>query len=302
MAGGKSKKNRGLGRGLEALFADQAPVLENASKKLEETSAENKDSVQYIAIDEIRPNTDQPRKEFDPEKIRELADSIVEHGIIQPLIVRKSGEFYELVAGERRWRAARVAELKKVPCLIREFSDEENVLVTVIENMQREDLNPIEEANGLDQMMRQYGMTQAQVSKSIGKSRPYIANSLRLLKLPEGIQDLVRTGQISMGHARALITIDDPKFQQEIAERIVKEGLSVRDVEKLAQQKGKKRPKPRKRVKSPDVVRAENRLKDIYGTKVTIVTGSKKGRIELEYYSQDELNRLLDLLMEEQLQ
>ena len=241
----------------------------------------------------------QPRKKFNEERIAELAESILKHGIIQPLVVRRSGAFYEIVAGERRWRAARRADLEKVPCIIREFTDEENMLIAIIENLQREDLDPIEEANGLNQMIKKFGMTQEEVSKSISKSRPYISNSLRLLKLPEYIQELVSEGKLSMGHARALISVEDPKLQSEICSRIVKDGLSVRDVEKLVAQNTRPRRKRAKRVKSPDTVRAENRLKEIYGTRVSIDSTGKKGSIRLEYYSSDELNRLLDLLISE---
>lgn len=294
----RTPKKKGLGRGLDALFADQAPVLEKAEAAEEEHKADG-NSVVYIDIEQIKPNVNQPRKKFNEERIAELAESILKHGIIQPLVVRRSGDFYEIVAGERRWRAARRADLGKVPCIVREFSDEENMLIAIIENLQREDLDPIEEANGLNQMIKKFGMTQEEVSKSISKSRPYISNSLRLLKLPEYIQELVSEGKISMGHARALISVEDPKLQSEICSRIVKDGLSVRDVEKLVAQNTRPRRKRAKRVKSPDTVRAENRLKEIYGTKVSIDSTGKKGSIKLEYYSSDELNRLLDLLISE---
>ena len=294
----RTPKKKGLGRGLDALFADQAPVLEKA-EAAEEKQKADENSVVYIGIEQIKPNVNQPRKKFNEERIAELAESILKHGIIQPLVVRRSGAFYEIVAGERRWRAARRADLEKVPCIIREFTDEENMLIAIIENLQREDLDPIEEANGLNQMIKKFGMTQEEVSKSISKSRPYISNSLRLLKLPEYIQELVSEGKLSMGHARALISVEDPKLQSEICSRIVKDGLSVRDVEKLVAQNTRPRRKRAKRVKSPDTVRAENRLKEIYGTRVSIDSTGKKGSIRLEYYSSDELNRLLYLLISE---
>lgn len=294
----RTPKKKGLGRGLDALFADQAPVLEKA-EAAEEKQKADENSVVYIGIEQIKPNVNQPRKKFNEERIAELAESILKHGIIQPLVVRRSGAFYEIVAGERRWRAARRADLEKVPCIIREFTDEENMLIAIIENLQREDLDPIEEANGLNQMIKKFGMTQEEVSKSISKSRPYISNSLRLLKLPEYIQELVSEGKLSMGHARALISVEDPKLQSEICSRIVKDGLSVRDVEKLVAQNTRPRRKRAKRVKSPDTIRAENRLKEIYGTRVSIDSTGKKGSIRLEYYSSDELNRLLDLLISE---
>ena len=200
-------KRSGLGRGLDALFADAVPVSDSAEKKQEKPAAAA-DAVQYINIHDIMPNANQPRKTFSEEKIDELSKSIKEHGIIQPIVVRKKGESYEIVAGERRWRAARKAELTQVPCLIRELTDEQNMLIAIIENMQREDLNPVEEAEGLNQMITTFGMTQEQVSKSVGKSRPYIANSLRLLKLPEYIKNEMAEGRLSAAHGRTLITVE----------------------------------------------------------------------------------------------
>lgn len=293
----KAKKNRGLGRGLDALFAEQAPIMpDNRVETEEKSNSHVGDKVLYIDINDIKPNAEQPRKTFDKEKISELSQSIIEHGIIQPLVVRKSGKHYEIVAGERRWRAAREAELSVVPCIVRQFSDEENMLVAIIENMQREDLNPIEEAMGLEQMISAYGMTQEEVSKSVSKSRPYITNTLRLLKLPEEIKALVSEGKISTGHARALITVKNKTKQEELCKKIIKDGISVRDVERLTSEEKKTRKKPLKRVKSPDTLNVERELKEIYGTKVTINSRGNKGTVELEFYSKDELNRLIDLL------
>ncbi len=293
----KAKKNRGLGRGLDALFAEQAPIMpDNRVETEEKSNSYVRDKVLYIDINDIKPNAEQPRKTFDKEKISELSQSIIEHGIIQPLVVRKSGKHYEIVAGERRWRAAREAELSVVPCIVRQFSDEENMLVAIIENMQREDLNPIEEAMGLEQMISAYGMTQEEVSKSVSKSRPYITNTLRLLKLPEEIKALVSEGKISTGHARALITVKNKTKQEELCKKIIEDGISVRDVERLASEEKKIRKKPLKRVKSPDTLNVERELKEIYGTKVTINSRGNKGTVELEFYSKDELNRLIDLL------
>lgn len=289
-------KNRGLGRGLDALFADQAPAVQPEKTEAEQPSAEGKDTIQYIDINEIKPNENQPRKVFDEEKIGELAASITEHGIIQPLVVRKRKHGYEIVAGERRWRAARKAELKEVPCLIREFTDEENMLVAIIENMQREDLNPIEEAEGLHQMIKTYGLTQEEVSKSVSKSRPYITNALRLLKLPKEIQNLVTEGKLTTGHARALIPIEDKVLQAQLCRKIIEEGLSVRKVEELAASAGKPKKKPVKKTKSADTLHVERELKNLFGTKVNIKQKGKKGSIELEYYSTEELNRLIELL------
>ena len=296
-------KKGGLGRGLDALFADQVPV--NEPEKEEKPVPEKKktedndssDTVKYIKIHNIMPNADQPRKTFNEEKLEDLASSIKEHGVIQPIIVRKKGKSYEIVAGERRWRAAMKAELSEIPCIVREFTDEQNMLVAIIENMQREDLNPIEEAEGINQMIVSYGFTQEQVSKSVGKSRPYITNSLRLLKLPEYIKEAVSNGVISQAHGRTLLALDDKDKQKNLFEKIVKEGLSVRDVEKLSQESGKKKKKASvKKEKNPDLARVEYDLKESLGTKVNIIQNGKKGKIEIEYYSEDELERLIDIL------
>ena len=287
-----------LGRGLDALFADvpvKAPKETEVIKNRED--GDEKDTVRYVKIHDIMPNANQPRKTFNEEKIEELAASIREHGIIQPIVVRKRSRGYEIVAGERRWRAAIKAELSQVPCLIRNLDDEQNMLIAIIENMQREDLNPIEEAEGLRQMTETFGMTQEQVSRSVGKSRPYITNSMRLLKLPEYIRESIADGRISAGHGRTLIAASDEDMRRSIWEKMIKEGLSVREAEKLAAgNPGAKKRKPASKRKNPDVVRVEEDLKDIFGTKVSINAAGKKGKIEIEYYSGDELNRLIELL------
>lgn len=292
-------KKGGLGRGLDALFAD-VPVKESAAEKNqnEKNSADDRDRVQYIKIHDIMPNANQPRKTFNEEKIGELADSIKEHGIIQPIVVRKREKGYEIVAGERRWRAAIKAELSQVPCLVRELNDEQNMLIAIIENMQREDLNPIEEAEGLRQMSETFGMTQEQISKSLGKSRPYITNSMRLLKLPDYIRDSIAEGQLSAGHGRTLITVTDEKTRRELWQRIVSEGLSVREAEKLSSSGGKhKKKKPAaSKKKIPDVLRVEAELKEVLGTRVSINKKGSKGKIEIEYYSSEELERLIEML------
>ena len=291
-------KKGGLGRGLDALFADvpvKAPKETEVIKNRED--GDEKDTVRYVKIHDIMPNATQPRKTFNEEKIEELAASIREHGIIQPIVVRKKSRGYEIVAGERRWRAAIKAELSQVPCLIRNLDDEQNMLIAIIENMQREDLNPIEEAEGLRQMTETFGMTQEQVSRSVGKSRPYITNSMRLLKLPEYIRESIADGRISAGHGRTLIAASDEDMRKSIWEKMIKEGLSVREAEKLAAgSPGAKKRKPASKRKNPDVARVEEDLKDIFGTKVSINAAGKKGKIEIEYYSGDELNRLIELL------
>lgn len=311
-----ANRKGGLGRGFDALFADAEPIEKKASTASAELAAEEAgskgkapaseaDRVIYININDIKPNADQPRKRFDEDKLKELSESIKVNGVIQPLIVRKAEKGYELVAGERRWRASRLAGLKEIPCIIREFTDEQNMVVAIIENMQREDLDAIEEANGLRQMIKQFGFTQEQVSKSLGKSRAYIANSMRLLKLPEEIQDMIVSGKLSAAHGRTLVGIADDAARKKLAEKIVKEGLSVRATERLAGNARndagaeKKRKKPDK---STEVRAVEDELRRIIGTKVNIVERGQghqgSGKLEIEYYSLEELNRIIDMLRE----
>lgn len=289
-------KKGGLGRGLDALFADVPVRISSDDDGNKKDPAEDKDSVIYIKVHDITPNANQPRKVFNEEKLEELAASIRQNGIIQPIVVRKKSRGYEIVAGERRWRASIKAGLDQVPCLVRELSDEQNMLIAIIENMQREDLNPIEEAEGLRQMTEHFGLTQEQISKSVGKSRPYITNSMRLLKLPSYIKDSVADGKISAAHGRTLVTIDDENKRKSLWEKIIAEGLSVRETEALASKNSKPQKKPAARRKTPDAVRAEEELKTIFGTKVNIGPSPKKGKIEIEYYSGEELNRLIDML------
>jgi ParB-like partition proteins len=298
-------KAKGLGKGLEALFGDAevAPIEKKPAVKKKQTEGKTEESpseesgVLYVSIDDIRPNSAQPRKNFDDEKLEELASSIERHGVIQPVVLRKLGKGYELVAGERRWRAARMAGLKEIPGIVKELTDEENMLLAIIENMQREDLNPIEEAEGLKQMIDAYGLTQEQVSYSVGKSRPYITNSLRLLKLPGKVQELTAEGKITTGHARALAAVKSQQKQVDLAVRAAKEGLSVRQIEALAKETKEPQAKPaKKKTKSADEKRVEEELRSVLGTKVKLNSKGKKGKIEIEYYSSEELNRLIDLL------
>ena len=296
----KNKKG-GLGKGLDALFDNRAPIVESSQNInpdfLDEKDSTSIDKVMYININDIKPNDNQPRKHFNEDKIQELASSIIEHGIIQPLVLRKiDNERYEIVAGERRWRAARAAGLEKVPSIIRDFTDEENMVIAIIENMQREDLNSIEEAEGLRQMIETYGFTQEEVSRSVSKSRPYITNALRLLKLPQNIQEKLANGQISPGHGRALLAAKDKQYQEKLCNRIINEGLSVRKTEELANNFKTKKTEKRKAIKDANVLQVERELKEIYGTKVSISTKGKKGILQIEYYGNNELNRLIDLL------
>lgn len=258
----------------------------------------DEDRVLYIDINDIKPNKDQPRKTFNEEKLKDLANSIKENGVIQPLIIRKAQNGYELVAGERRWRAARIAEIKKVPCIIRNFDEKQNMIVAIIENMQRENLDPIEEALGLNEMIKRFEFTQEQVSNALGKSRAYIANSLRLLKLPEKIQNMIIEGRISAAHGRTIITIKDEKKQIEVCDKIIRNGLSVRAAERLTEKiKDDARPERKKRKPSvnAEIAAVEDELRKIFGTKVNINGKASTGKIEIEYYSIDELNRLIDM-------
>jgi len=314
-------KNRGLGKGLEALFGEiEVDFEDNEDANLSENKSDNpsgntvkreksndskratadENGVLSIDINDIKPNEDQPRTVFNEEKLQELADSITAHGIIQPIVLRKSGEGYEIVAGERRWRAARLAGLKKVPCIIKELTDEQNMLVAIIENMQRENLNPVEEAEGLQKMSEVYGLTQEQISKGVGKSRPYITNALRLLKLPEEVRELISADKLSAGHGRAIAGLTDSEKQIEIAKRTVNGGLSVRALEKLISDTKKpatKKPaKAKKTSKDPNLAEVEQSLKATLGTKVNILSDGKKGKIEIEYYSDEERERLIELL------
>ena len=304
------KKAKGLGKGLDALFGDVevTPVksadkkerskqakADTAAKKSDETEA-SQGGVLYIDINDIKPNTGQPRKHFDEEKLEELASSIQQHGLIQPIVLRKLKTGYEIVAGERRWRACRIVGLKEVPCIVKELTDEENMLLAIIENMQREDLNPIEEAEGLKQMIDTYGLTQEQVSYSVGKSRPYITNSLRLLKLPEEVRTLTASGQISVGHAKALAAVKDRDKQITLAKKTAKDGLSVRQIELMAKETKAPARKAPKVKKSADEKKIEEDMKNALGTKVNLNRKGKKGKIEIEFYSDEELERLIELI------
>lgn len=311
----KSDRDETKGNNLNSTKEDKTPrehavQLEerNIKDSKGETSQTQADSakieadenrVLYIDINDIKPNKDQPRKTFNEEKLKDLANSIKENGVIQPLIIRKAQNGYELVAGERRWRAARIAEIKKVPCIIRNFDEKQNMIVAIIENMQRENLDPIEEALGLNEMIKRFEFTQEQVSNALGKSRAYIANSLRLLKLPEKIQNMIIEGRISAAHGRTIITIKDEKKQIEVCDKIIRNGLSVRAAERLTEKiKDDARPERKKRKPSvnAEIAAVEDELRKIFGTKVNINGKASTGKIEIEYYSIDELNRLIDML------
>lgn len=271
-----------LGRGLSALIGD------------EETQ---NNGVVDLKLNSVEPNNDQPRKYFNDEKLNQLAESIKEHGVVQPIIVRKEGDIYRIIAGERRWRATRIAGLETIPAIIKDVSNKQIMEMALIENIQREDLNPIEEAEAYNRLMKEFSMTQEQLSKTVGKSRSLIANSVRLLALGEEIKKLIESGELSNGHGRTLLAIENKELQLKLAEKIVEEGLSVRETEVLIKkvQSGKKEKKDE--VKNKEIfLDIEDRLKNIFGTKVKLIANNKKGKIQIEYYSNDELERILEMV------
>lgn len=297
-------KSGGLGRGLSSLFDDidfhpeavsikQPEALKNGPKEDTEPGLEG-DRIVYIGLDRIKPNANQPRKQFREEALQDLANSIQEHGVIQPILLRPTKKGYEIVAGERRYRAARRAGLKVIPAIVRELDERQNMLYALIENMQREDLNSIEEAKGLLEMLEAYGLTQEEVAKSVGKSRPYVTNALRLLKLPEPVQLLVEEGRLTAGHARTIAGIEGESRQMDAAEKVVKNGWSVRDLERFAEREPHK--KKRKPARDTQIKRVEETLSGTLGTRVRLSGTAEKGKIQLEYYSREELDRLLELL------
>lgn len=276
------KKPTGLGRGLGALIEDS---------RLDEAEGE----IRSLPLRRLEPNPLQPRREFDPEALQALADSIAEHGIIQPLTVREGENgYYQIIAGERRWRAARMAGLEEVPVLVLEADDKTVTELALVENLQREDLNPMEEAAGFRTLMEEYGMTQEEVARRVGRSRPAVANSLRLLSLSGELADLVRAGTLSPGHARALLSLGDEALRKQAAQRIIALQLSVRQAETLCKNlAAPKKPAQDKPMRVDYIADCEKSLSRRLGRRVRIVSGKRKGRFELEFYGTDDLNRLL---------
>ena len=285
-------KSSGLGKGLGALLSTN---IENISEKASNNSQMNVDEsekVYKININEIEPNINQPRKSFEDEKIEELAESIKEHGVIQPIIVVKRDGFYQIVAGERRWRASKKAGIKEIPAIIREDDDKTNKQISLIENIQRQDLNPIEEAIAIKNLMEEHNFTQEEIAKSLGKSRSSIANIVRILNLDENVKKLVEEGKLTLGHCKVLLA--QPKEKQyKLALDIIKNNESVRQLEdKIKNNKGKKD----KRRLSPIYQEIEDEFKNYFGTKVTLNSGKNKGKITIEYFSNEELERILELI------
>lgn len=278
---------KGLGKGLGALFTETPEVIQ--AQELTNT----------LPIQKLEPNPNQPRHDFDEEALAELADSISQHGLIQPITVRPLDTgYYQIIAGERRWRASRMAGLKEVPVNVIQADDKKAAQLALIENLQREDLNPLEEAKGYETLMSTYGLTQEEAAGSVGKSRPAVANALRLLKLPKPILSLVADGSLSAGHARALIPLESEKLQKDAAARILEGQLSVRQTEALVKRlmKPEKAPAVKDPLQVDYIKECETSLSKALGRKVNILPGKKKGRFELEYYGDEDLQQLIDLL------
>jgi len=271
---------KGLGKGLGALI---------------ESAGNEGAGVLELKINDIEPNLDQPRKHFDDEKLAQLSESIKQHGVVQPIIVSKENNVYRIVAGERRWRAARLAGLATVPVIEKSLSSRQVMEIALIENLQREDLNPIEEAEAFERLIKEYNMTQEDIAKTVGRSRSSIANSVRLLHLCSDVKELVISGILSSGHARALIVLEDDQQQKKLAQEIIDKNLNVRETENLVKKFTDKKEKKIVREENVEIKRLEDKLKEFFGTKVKLVYNNNKGKIMIEYYSHDELDRLLEL-------
>lgn len=283
-----------LGKGLEAL-------LPTADYSMEDTSSGSMDAVVQIHINDIDPNEAQARKDFDEEKLRELSKTIATHGIVQPILLKPQGRRYLIIAGERRWRAARMAGLTHVPAIVKDIDIREHMEVSLIENLQRADLNPIEESEALHYLMEEYDLTQDVLANRIGKSRSAVANSLRLLNLPQPVIKMLREGKLTAGHARCLVALDDPDLQIRIAQDIADSGLSVRDVENLLKESPQKKQAPPPVLKPPadvEFVRFEKALCERFGTKVEVRGDHSKGKITIQYFNADDLERIYKLLNE----
>ena len=291
---------KGLGRGLKSLLGtDDLP--KESSDIISTPKQDGEPPVSEIKLSLIEPNRNQPRKKFDKEKLEALSESITEHGVIQPIIITPSDNgMYTIIAGERRWRAAKKAGLREIPAIVRDYSEIEAAQIALIENLQREDLNPIEEAAGYRALMDEFSLTQEEISKRIGKSRSAIANSLRLLSLGDEISELLVSGALSSGHARALLSLENEELRREAAQIIIDKGLNVRQTEKLVKKLSNTRPKRApQEIDEQFMVQLEEisqSLRDKFGTNVTITNGAKKGKIEIEYYSSDDLDRIIGLL------
>ena len=315
MAGRKN----GLGRGLDAFFPDRTSVVKEPARKTitktvktekksdvaekqtnptvaKKQTADSKTGAMIVKISSVEPNMDQPRKQFDEDALMELSESIKQYGVLHPLLVSDKKDYYEIVAGERRWRAAKKANLKEIPAVIRKYSEEQVAEIALIENLQRENLNPIEEAIGYNLLMDEFNLTQELISQRVGKSRSAIANSLRLLSLEDEIQKMLILGTLTSGHARAILSLDDKELRIALSKRIIEDNLNVRQAEALAKQLQKKKPQKKKSEKTAydiEIEKIQNTLSSAMGTKVRINHTAKKGKIEIEYYGNEDLERVL---------
>lgn len=296
-------KRNGLGKGLDSLIPSKTEIKNKSNvstDKNNDTKEENSSGEVKVKINLVEPNRDQPRKDFDEDALLELADSIKQFGVLQPLLVQKKKDYYEIIAGERRWRAAKLAGLKEVPVLIKEYTEQEIVEISLIENIQRENLNPIEEAMAYKKLLEEFNLKQDEVAERVSKSRTAVTNSMRLLKLSSRVQQMIVDDMISTGHARALLAIDDEEQQFILANKIFDEKLSVRETEKLVKEikNPKKEVKKEKKEHTFVYENIEEHMKNVIGTKVSVTPKANgKGKIEIEYYSEEELERIYDLIM-----
>ena len=286
---------RGLGRGLDSLFGEyeEESQEKNEVVKIEQVVVNEPKEVEIGLIDR---NPEQPRKIFDEEALAELATSIKNYGVIQPIIVKEVNGRYVIIAGERRWRASRLAGLKTIPCVVKNYTEQEISEISIIENLQREDLNPIESAKAIKSLINQFNLTQDEVADKIGKSRPAVANTLRLLTLPDAIISLVEANKLTAGHARALLALDNPVKQKEIAIQIIKQGLTVRDVENIIKHLNNPKQEVKQKEKTLELKDFEDKIKRVFSTKVQIKGNESKGKIVIDYYSKDDLERIYEIL------
>ncbi len=304
MAEIKKKTKGGLGKGFDGMIRStqkaEKPAEEPASSYLQEMTKGGTETI--VKISKIEPNRNQPRKNFDEDALQELSDSIKQYGLIQPIIVQDRKDHYEIIAGERRWRACKLAGIKEVPVVIKNFTEEEIVEISLIENIQREDLNPIEEAQAYKRLMDEFHFKQDEVAEKVSKSRSAVTNAIRLLKLSDEVQQMLIDEKLTTGHVRALLTVEDPDKQYELAQKACDEKLSVREVEKLVKQIGKPQGKSKKKEKDESLEaiyrKREELLKSKLNTKVSVVSGENgSGKLEIDFYSAEEFDKLCDLLM-----
>ena len=305
MTAKKGGLGRGLGRGLDAMISDSSKSRQEEKKVekpvVKETDRDSRDHVIMVKIAQVEPSRKQPRKQFDEDALLELAESIKQFGVLQPLLVQKKDDYYEIIAGERRWRASKLAGIKDIPVMVKDFSDQEAVEISLIENIQRENLNPIEEAAAYKRLMEEFHLKQDTIAERVSKSRTAVTNSMRLLKLDERVQQMLIDEMLTTGHARALLAIEDKELQHAAAVKVFDEKLSVRETEKLVKEilNPHEKEKEKEKDRAQDLVyeQLEEKIKGIIGSKVAIRRKSKdKGRIEIAYYSQEELERIVELL------